>query len=172
MSGKEVPILWLVVGDPLAWDKAPGRYFSTRYRDQVKSFTAEDGRKLTAIPLLWLDHETPSKGLCAAETTKLLLRSRARLRILSDTNGELIYHRVSAFIETPVFVQMVAEMLGQTIENWWDEEIERKTAEIRSSWSDKEIAQRSAPCDQIRRADTQEITDYRANFENFDDNSI
>lgn len=172
MSKEGVPVLWMLVGDPLKWDKAPGRYFSARYREQVKTFTSKDGHELTAIPLLWMDAGKSSRENDDDHTTKLLLRSRGHIRVLSDTNGDLIYHRVSHFIETAEFVRRVADLMGCTIERWWDEEIERKTKEIRESWSDTELAKRSAPCDQRRPADTKQITDYRTNFQSFDDNSI
>jgi len=172
MREKELPVLWMVVGDPLKWDKAPGRYFSARYREQVKTFTSKDGHELTAIPLLWMDASKSSRENTDDHTTKLMLRSRGHVRVLSDTNGDLIYHRVSHFIETAEFVRRVADMVGGTIERWWDEEIERKTKEIRESWSDSELAKRSAPCDQRKPAETKQITDYLANFQSFDENSI
>lgn len=156
-ANQQVPVLWMVVGDPVSWEKSPGKHFGMKTFKNMKKLEDQDGRGLTAVPVLWLEVSNSSRQNTSSQSPRLLLKGKTAVRILSDTNADLLCHRVSHYMESREFAQRVALMLGSTVESWWDEEIARQAKAIRDSWSDDELSKRACPNDRVQRAQTPQI---------------
>lgn len=162
MNAADNPVMWVVFGDDRFWKTPPGKWFERKYKDEIKSFTAPDGRTLTAVPVLWLRVDSSNRNArCESKSPRLLLKCKTQVRVLTDTNGDAIFQEVLKQVDSSAFATRICNMLTDAVEKWWDEEIKNKCEEIRSTWTEDEYANRMSPCDRTKPASMKIIeTDF------------
>lgn len=153
MNADDNPVLWVVFGDDRFWKSPPGRWFQRKYKDEIQSFTGPDGRRLTAVPILWFRVDDNSrKSHCEAKSPRLLLKCKSHVRVLTDTNGDAIFQEVLKQVDSSAFASRISNILTDAVEKWWDEEIVKRTEEIKKTWGNEERSKRAAPCDRRKDA--------------------